>query len=120
MKKINVKQVETIQIAFEDGVTKNCKFSAYTMGILEEEFGGFEKVFRGAQLKPFSNGAKLLYAGMKSCDEEVTLDEAKQITKNMDVDAIIELFMYAKDSIEVAEEKKQKAPVAKKSTVKKK
>lgn len=97
-KKINVKPIETLTFEFEDGKTVDLKFSAYAMMILDDEFEGFSKLFETAKDKLFSNGAKLFYAGMKACNEEVTLDTAKQIVMKMNSADILEVFMFAQDT----------------------
>ena len=97
-KKINVKPIEVIALEFEDGVQKNCKFSAKAMMILDDEFEGFKKTFSDAKEKPFSAGAKLLYAGLKVCDEDITFDAAQKIAVNLSVENILELFILASES----------------------
>ncbi|MGD9700673.1 hypothetical protein [Acinetobacter sp.] len=109
-KRINVKPAEILKIEFEDGTSRDCKFTAYAMMILDEEFEGFQQVFRSAEKKPFSAGAKLLYAGMKACDDTVTYDEAKKIACNMSINNILDLFEFAAATIEVDTEKKKKIP----------
>jgi len=110
LKKINVRPIETLGLEFEDGTIKECKFSAYAMMILDEEYEGFSKVFDDAENKPFLSGAKLLYAGMKACGNDVTFEDAKNVVCNMTVESIIDLFYFAASTIEIKDEKKLKVP----------
>lgn len=113
--KINVKPIETLKIEFEDGQVHKCRFSAYAMMVLDDEFDGFQKVFNESEEKPFSAGAKLLYAGMKACDEDVDLDYAKTIITHLSIANIMQLFGFAKDTLkmeteEIDPKKKVKKP----------
>jgi hypothetical protein len=111
-KKINVKPIETLTIEFEDGESKQAKFSAYAMMILDDEFEGFKKLFESAKEKPFSCGAKLLYAGLKACDEDITIDKAKAIVTKMGVTDILDVFNFAADTFGVSDDlKKTEIPV---------
>ncbi len=105
-KKINVKPIERLTLEFADGDTRDAKFSAYAMMVLDDEFGGFKNLFEQAKEKPFLCGAKLLYAGMKSCDESMTIEFAKKITTQLSVDDILQIFDFAADTIGEDEEKK--------------
>ncbi|GKX29010.1 hypothetical protein SH1V18_14900 [Vallitalea longa] len=109
MKKINVKPIETLGLEFEDGTIKKCKFSAYAMMILDEEYDGFTKTFKDSQNTPFLSGAKLLYAGMKACGDDVTFEDAKVVASNMTVESILDLFEFAANTIKV-DKKKYKIP----------
>jgi len=109
MSKINVKPLETLTLEFQDGKTWQAKFSAYAMMILDDEFDGFKSLFESAKEKPFSCGAKLLYAGMKACDEDITLDICKKIITNMSVENIIEVFNFAAKTFGVSDELKKTA-----------
>lgn len=110
MKKINVRPIETLGLEFEDGTIKECKFSAYAMMILDEEYEGFTKVFEDAQNKPFLSGAKLLHAGMKACGNDVTFEDVKIVVYNMTVESILDLFDFAASTIEIKDKKKLKVP----------
>jgi hypothetical protein len=119
LKKINVKPVETLGIEFEDGTIKKCRYTAYAMMLLEEEFEGFKKAFDEAKEKPFAAGAKLLYVGMKVCDENITFDKAKQMACKMSIENILDLFVFVNETINI-DEKKYKTPQDHKKSKKKK
>lgn len=108
MKKINIKPVKAITLEFEDGVKKELKFNAYSMMILDDEFEeGSLKTLAGVVKKPFANGAKIIYSGMKAIDENVTLEEAKNITANLSIEEIMDITNMAADSV-VTEDSKKK------------
>lgn len=108
MKKINVKPAKTITLEFEDGIKKELKFNAYSMMILDDEFEeGSLKTLAGVIKKPFANGAKIIYSGMKAVDENVTLEEAKNITANLSIEEIMDITNIAADSV-VTEDSKKK------------
>lgn len=108
MKKINVKPAKTITLEFEDGVKKELKFNAYSMMILDDEFEeGSLKILAGVVTKPFANGARIIYSGMKALDENVTLEEAKKITANLSIEEIMDITNKAADSV-VTEDSKKK------------
>lgn len=109
MKKINVKPVETLGLEFEDGSIKECKFTAHALMLLEEEFDGFQNAFTEAKEKPFSAGSKLLYVGLKTCNENTTFEEARELAINMSIDNIFDLFQFVSSTINI-DEKKYKAP----------
>ena len=110
MRKIKTKPIETIGIELEDEVVKECKFSALAMAYLDEEFEGFTAIFKDAQNRPFKNGSKLLYCGLKVCNPDVTMEEARALISNMSIDNIIDLFEFVADTIEVDKEKKKRTP----------
>lgn len=98
--KINTRPIKTLKLEFDDGIIREVKFSNYAIMLLDEEFEeGSMKILANAFFKPFLNGAKLLYAGMKACDENVTYDEAKKIASEMDVDAITTIIEIASQSV---------------------
>lgn len=102
---INVKPIKTLGIKFEDNKTYSCKFSAYAMLVLDEEFGGFQKVFEEVQVKPFLGGAKLLYAGMRACNEDVDFEYAKKLITHLSIEDITELNKFAANTLEFEVEK---------------
>lgn len=90
-KKISVKPVEKIQLEFEDGATKDILFSAKSVSIIDEEFEGTLKLVGKIQTNPYDTGAKIIYAGMKVCDSDITFDEVKALTVQMPFEIIMEL-----------------------------
>lgn len=98
MKKINVKPVETLVLEFSDGVTREAKFTTQAMFILSEEFGGFEKVFKNVRKNPFESGAKILYAGMKVCNPDITFKEVGNIVSELPIGAVMEIYNMALES----------------------
>jgi glutamate 5-kinase len=99
MKKISTKPIETLAIEFVDGTVKELKFSAYAMMVLDEEFEGFIAIAKEAKTKPFINGAKLLYVGVKAVDEKFTYNDAKRLVVNMSVEDIAEIFTFATETL---------------------
>lgn len=80
MKKISVRPTRHLSLEFEDGVKKDLKFNSYTMMLLDEEFeDGCLVILVKAIKKPYQEGSKIVYAGLKTCDEKVTFEEAKGI-----------------------------------------
>ncbi|SDL20689.1 hypothetical protein [Natronincola ferrireducens] len=91
-RKISVKPVERIELEFADGTKKDILFSAASVATLDEEFDGALKVVSKIQTQPYETGAKIIYAGMKVCDDSITLDEVKALTVEMPFDIIMELI----------------------------
>lgn len=110
----NIKPAKTLTLEFEDGVIKELKFNAYTMFILDEEFeeGSMNLLVQSIK-KPYLHGSKIIYAGLKCCNDDVTYEEAKQITTSMDITTILEIITLASDSVTVEEKGKKKATLTK-------
>ena len=109
MKKINVRPTQTLTLGFEDGIKKELKFNAYTMMLLDEEFeDGSMVIIVKAIKKPYLEGSKVVYVGLKACDETVTYEEAKKITTMLDVSTIMEIVAMANDSVAPNEGSKKK------------
>ena len=105
----NVRPTQTITLEFEDGIKKELKFNTYTMFLLDEEFGdGSMVLLVKAIKKPYLDGSKIIYAGLKACDETVTYEEAKKITTTLDVGTILEIIKLANDSVTPVENGKKK------------
>lgn len=110
MKKINVRPTQTLTLEFEDGIKKELKFNAYTMLILDEEFeDGSLAILVKAIKKPYLDGSKVIYAGLKACGETVTYEEAKKITTMLDITTIMEIIKIANESVIPTENGKKKA-----------
>lgn len=106
---ITTKPVKPLTLEFEDGKTKDLKFTNYTVAILDEEFeeGSMSIIFNSFK-KPYQNGCKLIYAGMKTVDETVKFDDVKRIVVNMDIPTLFEIIQFAIDNLYGYPEKKQK------------
>lgn len=91
-KKIRVKPIEKIQLEFVDGTTKDIVFSAAAVAILDEEFDGVLNLVKNVSSKPYEIGSKIIYAGMKVCDENVTLDDVKALSTQLPFEVIMELI----------------------------
>lgn len=106
----NIRPTQTITLEFEDGIEKELKFNAYTIFILDEEFeDGSLPLLVKAIKKPYLDGSKIIYAGLKACDETITYEEAKKITTMLDVGTILEIITMANDSVTPIENNKKKA-----------
>lgn len=92
MRKVIVKPIEKIELEFTDGVTKELLFSAKSVAILDEEFGGALKLMMKIQTNPYEVGAKIIYAGMKTCDSNITFEEVESLTIQMPFDIIMEFI----------------------------
>lgn len=104
----NIKPAKTLSLEFENGTVKNLKFNTYTMFILDQEFEeGSMSILINSIKKPYAEGSKVVYAGLKAVDEEITYDEAKKITTMLDVNTIIEIVGMASDSVVVEKDKKK-------------
>ncbi|WP_053957166.1 hypothetical protein [Inediibacterium massiliense] len=87
--KVKTMPIENITLEFEDGVTRSIKFCNYAFAILDEEFEeGSIKILVNAIMKPYKFGAMLLYGGMKSIDNNITLKEAEEITTKLPYESI--------------------------------
>lgn len=105
----NVRPTKSITLEFEDGVKKELKFNTYTMFLLDEEFeDGSMVLLVKAIKKPYLEGSKIIYAGLKTCDEEITYEEAKKITASLDINTIMEIIKLANDSVTPIESGKKK------------
>lgn len=110
----NIKPTQTITLEFEDGIEKELKFNAYTIFTLDEEFeDGSLPLLVKAIKKPYLDGSKIIYAGLKACDETITYEEAKKITTMLDVGTILEIVTMANDSVTPTENNKKKATLTK-------
>jgi hypothetical protein len=91
--------IETLTLEFKDGSTRDLKFSAYALFVLDDEFEGFVAVVESAKVKPFLSGAKLLYAGSKAIDNSFTYEDAKKLIVNMSVEDIANILIFMKESM---------------------
>lgn len=106
----NIRPTQTITLEFEDGIEKELKFNACTIFILDEEFeDGSLPLLVKAIKKPYLDGSKIIYAGLKACDKTITYEEAKKITAMLDVGTILEIITMANDSVTPTEDNKKKA-----------
>jgi hypothetical protein len=111
MKKYNTKPIETLTIEFVDRTTRELKFGALAMCILDEEYEGFIAIANDAKVKPFLSGAKLIYAGAKAIEIEkdgeskITYNDAKRLIVNMTVEDIAGIFEFA--TVTMGEQKPQ-------------
>lgn len=110
----NIRPAKTLTLEFEDGVTKELKFNTYTMLILDEEFeeGSMNLLVQSIK-KPYLHGSKIIYAGLKACNDDITYAEAKEIATSMDIATILEIITLASDSVTVEEKGKKKATLTK-------
>lgn len=91
-KKIIFEPIETIELEFNDNVTKKLLFNTKAVKIIESEFeGGVFGVSREVYNKPYESGAKIVYAGMKVCDDNITFDEVKALILQLPFSVITEL-----------------------------
>ncbi len=106
----NIRPTKSLTLEFEDGIEKELKFNAYTIFILDEEFeDGSLPILLKAIKKPYLDGSKVIYAGLKACDETMTYEEAKSITTTLDIPTIMEIVKMANDSVTPTENNKKKA-----------
>lgn len=113
---ITTKPVKPLTLEFEDGVKKEVKFCNYTLMLLDEEFEeGSLNIILNALKKPYANGSKLIYAGMKAIDDTVTLEDVKKIVVGMDINTLIEIIQFAYENLYggQTQEKKSKKEVQK-------
>lgn len=105
----NIKPAKTLTLEFEDGVLKELKFNTNTIFILDQEFEeGSMPILINSIKKPYAEGSKVIYAGLKSADEEVTYEEAMKITTLLDIGTILEIVGMANESITPTEKDKKK------------
>lgn len=110
----NIRPAQTLTLEFEDGIKKDLKFDARTIFTLDEEFeDGSMVILVSAIKKPYLHGSKIVYAGLKACDEDVTYEEAKKITTRLDVGTIMEIITMANDSVTPKEDNKKKVTLTK-------
>lgn len=106
----NIRPARTMDLEFEDGIVKKLKFNTYTIFILDQEFEeGSMPILINSIKKPYAEGSKVVYAGLKAIDEEITYEEAKKITTLLDVGTILEIVAMANESIVPEENDKKKA-----------
>lgn len=106
----NIRPAQIFTLEFEDEVKKVLKFDARTIFILDEEFeDGSMVILVKAIKKPYLDGSKVIYAGLKACDEDMTYEEAKKITTMLDVGTIMEIVTMANESVTPIENNKKKA-----------
>jgi len=94
IKKINVKPVDYLEFNFPDGSVRRAKFTTYAFATLQEEFGGVQKIFKGAKDKPFEATATLLYAGMKACDPSIEHLQVQALVSDFDAEVLKEVLEF--------------------------
>lgn len=110
----NIRPTQTLELEFEDGIIKQLKFNVYTIMLLDEEFeDGSMGVLIKAIKKPYLEGSKIIYAGLKSCDETMTYEKAKEITTMLDATTIMEIVAMANESVSSEDHDKKKATLSK-------
>jgi hypothetical protein len=97
-RKINVKKTPVITLAFEDGKERHFKFNNAALLVLEEEFGNSLEILSQAKEKPFSCIGKIVYAGLKWEDENLTLAEVNEMIP-FDMDFISEIMDCTLDTM---------------------
>ena len=111
----NIRPTQTLTLEFEDETTKELKFNANTIMLLDAEFeDGSMGILIKSIKKPYLEGSKIVYVGLKSCDEDMTYEIAKQITTQLDTATIMEIITMANDSVSPAENNKKKATLTQK------
>lgn len=104
----NVRPTQTLTLEFEDEISMDLKFNAYTIMLLDEEFeDGSIGILYKAIKKPYAEGSKVVYAGLKSCNEDITYEEARNITTMLDMQTIMEIINMANDSVSPEDNKKK-------------
>ncbi|WP_315122341.1 hypothetical protein [uncultured Clostridium sp.] len=91
-KRIVMKDVEKIELEFADKTVKEILFNSRSVAVMDEEFEGVFKVMAKIHSHPYEVGSKVVYAGMKVCDEDITFEEVKALTAKMPFDVIMELI----------------------------
>lgn len=76
---ISIKPIEPLVLNFQDGVVKKAIFNNEAFITFTDEFGPIDDHMQEAITRPYDFGAKLLYAGLKVFDKEVTYEEAESI-----------------------------------------
>lgn len=110
----NIRPTKTITLEFEDGIEKELKYNAHAIYILDEEFeDGSLPILVKSIKKPYLDGSKVIYAGLKACDAEMTYEKAKEITTMLDVGTILEIVTIANDSVTPTESDKKKPTLTK-------
>lgn len=99
-RKINVMPVEPIELVFADGHKVEMLFTAKTGAIVANEFGGLLKVLRSAASDGlYPVGAKVIYAGMKTINDDATFEEAEKIASVMSANTLTEIIEEFTNSI---------------------
>lgn len=108
-KKIVTRPIQTLSLEFEDGKTKDLKFTNYTVAILDEEFeeGSMNIIFNSFK-KPYLYGTRIIYAGMKTVDETVKFDDVKRLVVEMDFATLFEIMQFAIENLYGSQEENQK------------
>lgn len=107
-KRINVKPVSTIELAFEDGTIIEMKFDAEAIMNISSMEGGISSIMK---MKSITEAcAKIIYAGTTSTNTNITLEEARKIVSNLDIGTITEIMEEFSDNAyagKTNEEKKE-------------
>lgn len=110
-RKISItRPIEPLEIEFADGKVVEAIFTIEALMILQDEFGDIVELCNNTT-KPYDVGAKILYAGMKAMDNEVTEEEAKAIIVAGGIpliEAIFEEFIKTYDGIDGLNDKELK------------
>ena len=117
-KRVIMKDVEKIELQFKDGTIKEMLFNSKSVAVLDEEFEGVFKVIAKIQDKPYEVGSKVIYAGLKVCDGNITFEEVKALTAEMGFDVMMELVQDFAKNLNVGDINSKDAEELKKTLLK--
>jgi hypothetical protein len=114
-KVVNTKPNESIGFELEDGVIKECKICSLAFAILDEEFQeGCVKILMQSFNKPYINVPKIIYAGIKVCDDDINYEQVCAMTRKIELDNIMEIATIALDKFGTDEKKSKSKTTTKK------
>jgi len=97
-KRIQIKPVEALTLGFPDGTEKDVMFTTQAMAIMDEELEGSLKILRNIVDRPHDTGSKVLYAGMKVVDPNITLADVQALIASIGIDSLMEILEFAAES----------------------
>ena len=109
-----VTPLETLELVFPDGTTREACFNVESLIYLTEEFGDITRLVQTEMSKPYDLAAKILYSGMKPFDSAVTLDDARGIMVAGGVSLmaeIMDMFNHNFGTIDEEDVKKNLTPL---------
>lgn len=86
MPRVQIKQIEPLELNFSDGTVKRAWFTPSAMSLLLQGEGtvteNVEKLIAESKENPYETLSKVLHAALTIEDPKLTLDEAKMILIN--------------------------------------
>ena len=97
---------------------RNFRFDFYAAAILDDEYGNANEIIASAESKSYSATSKIVYAGLKHGDDELTYKKVAQ-NLNFDIEMIEKVFELVTDFLpDIVEKNEEDVEEGKQNIVK--